>query len=91
MFGGLSFLVNGRLAVSAHNGGGMLLRCDPARVDELIARGAQVAEMSNGRQLSRGWLVVGSKAVESGADFDFWLGVALDYNKEVAGKGVRDR
>ncbi|HEX2399103.1 MAG TPA: TfoX/Sxy family protein, partial [Mycobacterium sp.] len=36
MFGGLAFLINGHMAVSASGRGGLLLRVDPARTDELI-------------------------------------------------------
>lgn len=80
MFGGLSFLVNGKLALTANNRGDLMLRCDPARVGELTGKGARIAEM-RGRQMSRGWLVVSSEDIEADEDFTFWLGVALDYNK----------
>jgi TfoX-like protein len=36
MFGGLAFLINGNMAVSASGQGGMLLRVDPAQTEELI-------------------------------------------------------
>lgn len=84
MFGGLSFLVNGKLALTANNRGDMMLRCDPARVDDLTRRGATVAEM-RGRPMSQGWLVAGGEDLRSDQDFAFWLGVALDYNRAVTG------
>ena len=37
MFGGLAFLINGNMAVSASGQGGLLLRCDPAKTEALIA------------------------------------------------------
>ena len=46
MFGGLAFLVNGNMAVSASGQGGLLLRVDPAETVELARRPhAQVAVM----------------------------------------------
>ena len=36
MFGGLAFLVNGNMAVSASGRGGLLLRCDPDRTAKLV-------------------------------------------------------
>ena len=36
MFGGLAFLVAGHMAVSASGKGGLLLRVDPARTEELL-------------------------------------------------------
>src|SRR5437762_11712126 len=38
MFGGLAFLINGNMAVSASGQGGLLLRVDPARTDELLRK-----------------------------------------------------
>lgn len=80
MFGGLSFMVNGKLALIANNRGDLMLRCDPARVDELTDKGAKVAEM-RGRRMSKGWIIVSSEDLEAAEDFAFWLGVALEYNK----------
>lgn len=37
MFGGLAFLIQGNLAVSASGQGGLLLRVDPAGAESLIA------------------------------------------------------
>ena len=36
MFGGLAFLVNGNMAVSASSRGGLLLRVDPAETARLV-------------------------------------------------------
>ena len=36
MFGGLAFLVNGNMAVSASGQGGLLLRIDPGQADSLV-------------------------------------------------------
>ena len=80
MFGGLSFMVNGKLALTANNGGDLMLRCDPARVEELTDKGAKVAEM-RGRRMSKGWIIVSSDDLAADEDFAFWLGVALEYNK----------
>lgn len=57
MFGGLAFLVSGHLAVSAGGRGGLLLRCDPAQTDALLADARVTPFMMRGRELS-GWLHV---------------------------------
>ena len=36
MFGGLSFLINGNMAISASGQGDLLLRVDPKRTDALV-------------------------------------------------------
>lgn len=90
MFGGRSFLVNGKLALTANNDGELLLRCDPARVDELTGKGARIAEM-RGRQMSEGWLVVSPEAIQTEDAFTFWVTVALDYNRHTTEKGTERR
>src|SRR6478609_9506029 len=55
MFGGLAFLINGNLAVSASGRGGLLLRVDPSDTEKLVAqRHAEPFEM-RGRDMT-GWL-----------------------------------
>jgi hypothetical protein len=90
MFGGLSFMVNGKLALTANHRGDLMLRCDPARVEELTGKGATIAEM-RGRRMSEGWIIVSCDAVEADEDFSFWLGVALDHNRHVTGRSTRRR
>lgn len=76
MFGGLSFMVDGSLIVSASRDGGLLVRVDPARRDDLLARpGARPAAMKNGREMGDGWLQVGAAGVDSDAAVRFWLQV----------------
>ena len=38
MFGGLAFLVNGNMSVSASGRGGLMLRCDPDETEALVAK-----------------------------------------------------
>lgn len=81
MFGGLSFMVNERMVVSVRSDGDLLVRADPERTDELLtAKGARPAEMGAGRAMNKGWISVGKEAVATDEDFDFWIGVALDYH-----------
>ena len=57
MFGGLSFLVDGNMAVAASGQGGMLVRVDPAESDELAATTGAAPMGMRGRQMA-GWLRV---------------------------------
>jgi hypothetical protein len=90
MFGGLSFLVNDKLAISADSHGDLMVRCDAARVDDLLATtGATQAEMK-GKAMSRGWLVVAAARVAGDADLARWIALALDHNDTVThGTGRR--
>ncbi len=92
MFGGLSFMVNDRLVVSLMPDGALLVRADPERDDELLtAAGARPAEMGAGRVMGKGWIAVGEEAVADRGDFDFWIGVALEYNSRERGPGRNRR
>ena len=80
MFGGLSFLVNGKMAVNANTHGDLMIRCDPDHVDELLDRdGAQLAQMGK-RKMSKGWLRIHSEGIEGESDLDFWIEEALKFN-----------
>jgi TfoX/Sxy family transcriptional regulator of competence genes len=58
MFGGLSFMVDGRMAVAAGRDGDLLVRTDPADYDRLLQRGGEPAHMGEDRPMGRGWLTV---------------------------------
>jgi hypothetical protein len=77
MFGGLSFLLNGNMAVAASGQGGLLARVDPDQSDELVATTPAVEMVMRGRSM-KGWLRLDSKDVE-GDELDAWVerGVAF--------------
>ncbi len=77
MFGGLSFLLNGNMAVAASGQGGLLARVDPAQSDELVAMTPAVEMVMRGRSM-KGWLRLESKDVE-GDELNVWVerGVAF--------------
>ncbi len=92
MFGGLSFLVNGSMVVSARSDGGLLVRADPDQAGELLAtKGAQPAEMGAGRAMDNSWISVAGETIASDESFDFWIAVALDYNEKGTGRLSRSR
>lgn len=55
MFGGLAFLINGNMAVSASGQGGLLLRVDPATTDGLVEDPGAERFVMRGREMD-GWL-----------------------------------
>lgn len=79
MFGGLHFMVRGKLAAGAGSSGSMLLKCDPERADELTARDeASIADMG-GRSMGSSWISVDAAPL-SDEQLGWWIDVALDYN-----------
>lgn len=82
MIGGLSFVVNGKLCVGVYGSGDLMVRCDPAVTDELLAKkGARWAEMS-GKPMAKGWVLVSDDGIASQEELDDWIAVALDYNRK---------
>ncbi len=78
MFGGVAFLVNGTMAVSASGQGGLLLRVDPSRAGQLAAEPHAQKAVMRGRELD-GWLRVGPDGVRTAQDLERWVTIALDY------------
>jgi TfoX/Sxy family transcriptional regulator of competence genes len=78
MFGGLAFLVGGHMAVAASSKGGLMLRCDPADTERLVAEpGAGPFEM-RGKEMD-GWLRVSGDAVAGDQELQRWVEVGTTY------------
>ena len=85
MFGGLSFLVGGNMAVAASGQGGLLVRVDPAESDALIESSpAYLMEM--GGRLMAGWLRVDSEHVESDDALAEWVERGVSYARSLPAK-----
>jgi TfoX/Sxy family transcriptional regulator of competence genes len=78
MFGGLAFLVGGHMAIAASSKGGLMVRCDPADGDRLLAEpGASRMEM-RGKEMD-GWLRVTWEAVVDDSVLEHWIEVGTTY------------
>ena len=85
MFGGLAFLVDGNMAISASGQGGILLRCDPGDTDELV-RSAHVERFEmRGREMD-GWLRVDAAAVTTDEALERWAGIGVAYARSLPPK-----
>jgi TfoX/Sxy family transcriptional regulator of competence genes len=72
MFGGLAFLVAGKIAVAASSQGGLLVRVNPARAGRVLATtNAQPMQM-NGRALA-GWLHVDGDDLRTEHQLAQWI------------------
>jgi len=78
MFGGLAFLVNGNLAVSASGQGGLMLRVDPSESNRLVEESPARLVVMRGREMP-GWMRVDSESVREDAELAAWVerGVAF--------------
>jgi TfoX/Sxy family transcriptional regulator of competence genes len=85
MFGGLAFLIDGNMAVSASGQGGLLLRCDPAETDELVTEPHAERFEMRGRQMD-GWLRIDAEGVPTGRELERWVGVGVAYARSLPPK-----
>jgi len=75
MFGGMAFMVDGGLAVSAGRDGDLLVRVDPAQYQELLAAGGQPAYMGERRPMGRGWMKVPMDTIAEDEALAWWIAV----------------
>jgi TfoX-like protein len=85
MFGGLAFMVNGNMAVSASGQGGLLLRVAPAQTQSLVGKPhAQPFEM-RGRAMD-GWLRVDADGAKTSRDLRKWVAIGVTYARSLPPK-----
>jgi TfoX/Sxy family transcriptional regulator of competence genes len=85
MFGGLAFLVGGNMSVSASRTGGLLVRIDPSKTEEVLAR-PHVARMEMGRRTMDGWVIVAPEGIRTKREVGAWVKRSLAYVKTLPAK-----
>ena len=85
MFGGLAFLIDRRMAVSASSKGGLLLRVDPRLTESLVQEPYIGPFEMRGREMD-GWLRVDAEAVETDAELRRWVSHGVTYARSLPPK-----
>jgi TfoX/Sxy family transcriptional regulator of competence genes len=89
MFGGLAFLVAGKMAVAASGQGGLLVRVDPAQAGHLLATtNARPMEMK-GRPV-RGWLRIDGDDLRTKRHLAKWVAIGARTATSTPTKGWTD-
>jgi hypothetical protein len=89
MFGGLAFLVNGHMSVSASGQGGLLARCEPDQTEALLREpGVEEFSMRNRGPMS-GWLRVSADAVAGDDALSAWVNRGYSYAQSLPAKKGR--
>jgi hypothetical protein len=78
MMGGLVFMVDGKMCVGVVKES-LLCRIDPEEMPAAFARTGCGRKLFTGRPM-KGFVVVQPKGMESRTDFEFWIGLALEFN-----------
>jgi hypothetical protein len=85
MFGGLAFLIQGNMAVSASSQGGLLLRVDPAETESLVSEPQVRRFEMRGREMD-GWLRVDAEAIGTDDDLRRWVSHGVNYARSLPRK-----
>jgi TfoX/Sxy family transcriptional regulator of competence genes len=80
MFGGTTFMVNGKMCISVGKTR-FMFRIDPEMHDDLVGKNGSRTVRMNGRAY-KGFVHVPAPRLAAKKAFDFWVGLALDYNKK---------
>lgn len=87
MFGGIAFLLDGNMCCGVHKGD-MIVRMDPARTEDALARPHTRIFDLTGRPM-KGWIVVDGKGLESPDALARWIDTATEYAGALPPKAAR--
>ncbi len=85
MFGGLAFMAQGNMAVGVSSSGGLMLRIDPADVEELTGEQHVRRFEMHGREMN-GWLDIRPEALVGEAALQRWVDIGFDYARSLPPK-----
>lgn len=83
MMGGLVFMYNDKMCVGIMQDE-LMCRVDPALHNQLVEKpGCRTMEFANrpAQKVMSGYILVDDSAMRSQKDFNYWIGLALEYNK----------
>jgi TfoX/Sxy family transcriptional regulator of competence genes len=88
MFGGLAFMINGKMCINVGDDQ-LMCRFDPNLTDELSARTGFLPMIMKGRQY-KGYCYVDPIGYQRKEDFEFWINLCLDYNDKAKSSKKRN-
>lgn len=79
MFGGLAFMVNGKMCI---NVGEIMLMCrfDPILTEAIAEKPGFLPMIMNGKEY-KGYCYVEPIGFKSNEDFEYWINLCLDFNE----------
>jgi TfoX/Sxy family transcriptional regulator of competence genes len=80
MFSGITFMVDDKMCISVGDDR-IMCRIDPALHEEAIKRKAACTVIMKGREYI-GYVYIQEAGITSKEDFDYWIGLALEFNKK---------
>jgi TfoX/Sxy family transcriptional regulator of competence genes len=86
MFGGLAFLLNGNMAVSASGRGGLMLRVGPDASEDTLSRPHTEIVVMRGRPMP-GWIRVAPEGVKTKRQLAPWVRRGIEFARTLPPKG----
>ena len=84
MFGGVGFMLEGNMLIGTTAKGALLVRIDPAKADDALARGAELMHM--GPRVMSGFVSVDVKKLKDDAALKDWIAYSSKYVKTLPPK-----
>jgi TfoX/Sxy family transcriptional regulator of competence genes len=85
MFGGLAFLLDGKMTVSASRNGGLLVRIEPSETPACLKR-PHVKLMKMGGRTMDGWITVAPDGLATKPELAGWVEKSVAFAKTLAAK-----
>lgn len=90
MFGGLVFLIDGHIAVSASGDGGLLVRVNADDADDLIAKG-KAEPMTMGARTMTGFMRVPADKLKTKRQLEWWTSRCVAHARALPPKKAKRR
>ena len=84
MFGGIGFMLNGNMVIGTTAKGALLVRIDPAKAEDALARGAE--QMHMGPRIMSGFVFVDPNRLPDDASLKEWIAYSTKYVKTLPPK-----
>jgi TfoX/Sxy family transcriptional regulator of competence genes len=85
MFGGIAFMVNGKMCLTA-GADRIMCRIDPGMHEAALRKEGSRTVIMKGREY-KGYVYVNEDQLATQADFNYWVALALDFNKKAKRSG----
>src|SRR6185437_15505058 len=80
MFRGITFMVDGKMCISVSNNE-LMCRIDPDLYAAVVNKKGCRSVIMGGREY-KGYVYVNEEGIKTKRDFDYWIGLSLEFNKK---------
>ena len=80
MFGGVCYMVNGKMCVGVSKDE-MMCRIDPEKYEEALEKPGCREMVFTGRPM-KGYVFVNKEGLKTSKQFDYWINLCLDFNSK---------